>query len=125
MSQYYGKETAEKYRRERKRVTNVGTIFGGIKPFTQLLKVFVDEIHRKKDVLQFWGIDNAMINYLRYSGAFKGINVTVNTYSQRLAFEWRGGFDYNEKTKSITNSIDGCSPIIRHKMWGNEKFLLP
>ena len=123
MKKCYGKEVADRYRKERKHINNVGVIMGGIKPFSELLNVFVNEIKRKSDVLTIWGIDNAMLNYLRYSGAFNGINVTFNSYSQRLAFVGGGigGYNYDEVRKSIINTIDGCSPIIRHKLGGNKK----
>ena len=119
---FYGKETANKYRKEKKIITNVGGIIGGFKPFKQLLDVFIEEINRKKDVLHIWGIDNAMINYLLYSGKFNGINVVVNMFTQRLAFNWSYDYNYNKANKSITDPSDGCSPIIRHKMGGNDFF---
>ena len=118
----YGNEIAEKYRKESKRVNNVGIIIGGIKPFTQLLDVFLEEIPKRENVLDYWGIDNAILNYLRYSGKFDGINLTINTYSQRIAFAWKGGYDYDIDKKIVTNKDDGCSPIIRHKLARNPIF---
>ena len=118
----YGKEIANSYRKENKFTSNVGVIIGGFKPFKQLLDVFIEEINKKKDFLHIWGVDNAMINYLLYSGKFSGINVVVNTFTQRLAFNWDLGFNYNKANKSITDLSDGCSPIIRHKMQGKELF---
>ena len=115
----YGNAIVEKFENENKEIVNVGFIIGGIKPFRQLLNVFVDEIHFKNEYLKHTGIDNAMLNYLYYTERFKEINVTVNTYSQRFAFTRRGGYDYDSEKKSITMTLDGCSPIIRHKLSGN------
>lgn len=115
----YGDRIVEKFENENKEIVNVGFIIGGIKPFRQLLNVFVDEIHFKNEYLKHTGIDNAMLNYLYYTERFKEINVTVNTYSQRFAFTRRGGYDYDSEKKSITMTLDGCSPIIRHKLSGN------
>ena len=86
------------------------------------MNVFLDEIERMKDKIHIWGIDNSMLNYLYYNKKFEHINVTVNTFSQRIAFTRRGGYEYDENMKSLINSVDGCSPIIRHKIEGNKLF---
>ena len=124
MKKCYGEEIAEQYRKEKKAIHNVGMIIGGIKPFMQLLDVFLKEIERKKNEIHIWGMDNSMLNFLHHSGAFTGINLTVNTFSQRIAFTRRGGYEYDADKKSITNTIDGCSPIIRHKLEGNKMMQL-
>ena len=124
VKQFYGKREANKYKKEKKHVNNVGVIMGGIIPFKQFLNVLLKEIKKMKKYLRYWGIDNAMLNHLRYSGKLYAINYTVNNYTQRLAFQWGGGYVYDAEKKSVTDSFDGCSPIIRHKLGGNTMFRL-
>ena len=121
----YGKDVVEKYKRERYIIVNVGTIIGGIRPFCELLQVFLDEIERKRYFQRRWGIDNAMLNYLYREKKFEGINITVNDHTQRMAFVTRGGYSYHRKWKTITDDYDGCPPIIRHKLLGNSDFRIP
>ena len=124
MRAVYGEEVLKPFEEEKRIIHNVGVIIGGIKPFTQLLEVFVNEIHRMKDKILVYGIDNCMLNYLQYSGKFSHINVTVNKFTQRLAFTIGGGYDYDAEKKAIVNSVGGCSPIIRHKVQGNKDLVL-
>ena len=122
MNNCYGTKIAREFAEEKRIIHNVGMIIGGIKPFEQLLDVFLREISRMRRRIHIWGIDNSMLNYLQYNGKFSHINVTINKFSQCMAFSRRGGYEYDKDKKAIVNEIDGCSPIIKHKIEGNSMF---
>jgi len=83
----------------------------------------MDEINQKEKVKHRWGIDNAMISFLYHTGRLNHINVSVNRISQRMGFEFGGGYIYDPEKKSVVGH-DGCSPIMRHKLGGNPEMEL-
>lgn len=116
--QTFGNEIANKYREEKRVVINAGVIIGGYSQVKQLLTKFNETVYSFQSTSHLWGFDQAVFNYLYYSGQLKDINLVLDSGTQRIAFDCFGGHVYNMKKKSFHLKYNDCSMVIRHKMYG-------
>ena len=122
MKTCFGDILARKLRKENQAIVDNGFIIGGIEPMMKLMKRFTNEIRMKKRYFDLKGFDQAILNYLYYKGMLNDLPIVVNKYSQRIAFQKFGGYKFDERTKVITDKYTGCSPVVRHKLYGNDYF---
>ena len=119
----YGSHILNSFLKQEKFVINVGFIFGGIEKMISFLEIFVQEIMNVKHHWNYWGVDQAVVNYVFHSGKVDSVGVTIFTPSQLFSFEKKGKYRYDRKNKIIQMEFNDCSPVIRHKLWGNLAFV--
>ena len=88
------------------------------------MEVFNNEIRRKPQLFNFWGFDQAIMNYIVHSGKFDHIDITYEGGTQRLGMDQKGYFDYDSSLKKLMMKSSGCSPVTRHKI-ENHPIILP
>ncbi|GAB1226495.1 hypothetical protein ENUP19_0296G0025 [Entamoeba nuttalli] len=112
----FNKEIRNQFCKNKYISLNAGVVLGGIEPMFEFLRIMKDSLLSRKEKLSFWGIEQATLNYLYYTNAFKKLNTTVDQCTQRTCFsDWHNGM-YNNKTKIMYSSLNGCSPVLRHKI---------
>ena len=74
------------------------------------------ETHRKikSEMIEKWGYDQALVNYLFYTNKLK--NLKVMKPGQIIGFDMFSGLKYDSDKKSLYVKGSDCSPIIRHKI---------
>ncbi|KAL7711919.1 Uncharacterized protein QTN25_010420 [Entamoeba marina] len=95
---------------------NAGVIAGGIKVMLEFFKVWVDNLEQSK--LNSWGYEQSLINILYYTGKMDHIPIVREQCSQRMCFapgSHNDNLNMAPDQKTITYSVDGCSPVLMHK----------
>ena len=121
MEEGYGLKFVRELKKNNSVIMNVGLAFGGTKQMINYLKIMVDEMNRNKNSIERWGYDQALINYLYYTNQLP--NVTVIKPSQFIGFDVFSGLNYDSQNKVFYVKGSKCSPIIRHKICKDIKFM--
>ncbi|KAL7711918.1 Uncharacterized protein QTN25_010419 [Entamoeba marina] len=107
---------------------NSGVIAGGIKVMLEFFKVWVDNSEQSK--LSSWGYEQSLINILYYTGKMDHIPIVREQCSQRMCFappNTKNNLNMAPDQKTITYSVDGCSPVLMHKgmpsSWENPRHM--
>ncbi|GAB1225037.1 hypothetical protein ENUP19_0240G0043 [Entamoeba nuttalli] len=109
----FGREAASSFAKRKEIIINGGIFFGGIDKVIELLTIEVKNIEGKKFN---WGLDQAALNYIYYTGQLNHLNLTKEFCSQRICFTESVTSLYNFSTKTLISNPSGCSPVIRHKI---------
>ncbi|EDR23394.1 hypothetical protein EDI_188200 [Entamoeba dispar SAW760] len=109
----FGREAASSFAKRKEIIINGGIFFGGIDKIIELLTIEIKNIEGKKFT---WGLDQAALNYIYYTGQLDHLNLTKEFCSQRLCFTESITSFYNFSSKTLTSRPSGCSPVIRHKI---------
>lgn len=115
----YGKKLAKEFGERNVILLNTGFFASGMKLMRDFIKIYNNEIRSKPEHANYWGFDQAIINYIYHSGKLKHLNVTLNTMTQKFGF---GMYDkchtYDSERKVVYEFNGKCSPVIRHKLKG-------
>ena len=114
MKHCYGNEFYQYLSKNNKDVINVGFVVGNIHKMLKFLEVFNKEIRDNSHNFNFWGFDQAIMNYIVYSGKLKHIDIKYEGGTQRIGMDQKGGFDYDISKKKLMMKSSGCSPVTRH-----------
>ncbi|BFU20453.1 hypothetical protein EHI8A_127660 [Entamoeba histolytica HM-1:IMSS-B] len=113
VQQGFGRETASLFAKRKEIIINGGLFFGGIDKVIELLTIEVKNIKGKR---LNWGLDQAALNYVYYTGQLNHLSVTKEFCSQRICFTEAVTSVYNHSAKTLVSILNGCSPVIRHKI---------
>ena len=117
ISRFFDKNTTEFIKKKHGVVLNGGFVAGSPKKMLEFLKimnrVMREHIGNHKNL---WGLDQATLNVIYHSGMLNHLNVTVDTYTQRIGTNMHHCFNYDKQNKIIFMISKKCSPVIRHKI---------
>ncbi|ELP88604.1 hypothetical protein EIN_196060 [Entamoeba invadens IP1] len=110
-----GKEVADSYRKNSSKISNMGTILGGTDKVLNYLQTFIENTDFEK--WKIWGYDQSLHNWLIYTRKLDYLNPVFESCTQRMCYEERATFVYNNITKMVYNKNTKCSPVVRHKIF--------
>ncbi|ELP94537.1 hypothetical protein EIN_116480 [Entamoeba invadens IP1] len=115
----FGKAIADGYANNRTFLSNVGVVLGGTAKLLKYIEIFKDNVIPEK--ADNWGHDQALHNKLLYSGYFESLNYTKDYCTQRVCFSEDKSVVWDAKNKALYTRGTGCAPVIRHKIWFNNR----